>query len=73
MTAKEKATELIEKYICWVSEGNGMQPHEIKYRAKQCALITVDEILKIWNKLDDGVLSIEYDFWQEVKEEITKL
>ncbi len=69
MTAKEKATELMADIIV----GTLRMPTLSNKQAEQCALITVDEILKIWNKLDDGVLSIEYDFWQEVKEEITKL
>ena len=72
MTAKEKATELTEKYICYVAEGNGMQPHVIKYRAKQCALICCEEILKEI-PMYTGNLNPNWNFWQEVKEEITKL
>jgi hypothetical protein len=66
MTPKEKALELVEKYhkdydllwdLSWI-------------QAKQCALIAVDEILKItWV---DKFLTVE-DYWNEVKQEIEKL
>jgi hypothetical protein len=61
MTPKEKADELFNKY------DNYPLTYEWK---KQCALIAVDEILKItWV---DKFLITE-DYWQEVKQEIEKL
>jgi homoserine trans-succinylase len=57
MTSKEKAIQLVNKFY-----------NEVKYmeRAKQCALIAVDELIKEtdWS---------EADYWQEVKQEIEKL
>ena len=73
---KEKAKELIEKFIeptkvpnikgIWIQDLDG---------AKQCALIAVDEIIK-YQPFD--VYTIEQSnnvnkYWQEVKTEIEKL
>jgi hypothetical protein len=50
-----------------------------KYRAKECALIAVDEILENFNKISKDLLSCDYqpyshsNYWQEVKHEIEKL
>lgn len=75
MTPKEKANELVDKFI--QTNGNA-------FFAKECALITVDEILEIasQNKLvyhytEDGVTILEQwperVFWWWVKQEIEKL
>jgi hypothetical protein len=55
MTPKEKASELVSKFMSKVIS---------KYVAKDCALIAVDEILGHMGA-DRGV-----EFWQEVKKEI---
>jgi hypothetical protein len=57
MTPKEKALELVEDMH---------DAPEIGYNehAKQCALIAVDEILK---------LRVNIPYWQEVKQEIEAL
>ena len=55
MTPKEKAKELIEKFY-WDYD-----------RAKQCALIAVDELIKATTPLTST------HYWKEVKEEINKL
>ena len=57
MTAKEKATELIDKMT--------FETHS--YNAKHCALIAVDEILDIM------LSTKEDKYWREVKQEIEKL
>ena len=65
MTPKEKAIELVDKYVSltdgWVY---GVQSWNYK---KQCALIAIDEIIKAayWQSVKD--------YWQEVKQEIEKL
>lgn len=61
MNAKDKAIELVEKYIQYT-------PVEFEYEyAKQCALICVDEILKTIQP------HLSTAWWQEVKEEINNL
>lgn len=74
MTPKEKAVELLNKYLDitnrWVSS-----PEDIKFRVK-CALIAVDEIieqlLSDWG--DNQWRANEYiGYWQEVKTEIESL
>ena len=67
MTAKEKAKELVEKYLniefCLLTDN----------QAKQCALICVDEIVS--EHLDEGINSYvqkRIDYWSEVKQEINK-
>ena len=63
-TPKEKAEELVNKFT-------DLEDGEMYIgKAKQCALIAVDEILKI------GSVIVDYntrDYWQEVKNEIQKL
>jgi len=64
MTAKEKAKELVNMF-CWHQSDDYPNSDE-DYHAKQCALICVDEILRI--------LPFTYvKYWQEVKQEINKL
>lgn len=74
MTPKEKAKDLLRKY--WNSKFNMHIDIAI-----QCALIAVDEILKVtapeidiyepyYQELDDSQTQV---YWQEVKQEIEKL
>jgi nitrogenase molybdenum-iron protein alpha/beta subunit len=65
MTPKEKAKELVLKYLrlqekdCdWIHKGI----------AKKSALITVDEILDIPYTFDE----VQFDYWFEVKQQIEK-
>ena len=66
LTPKEKVKELVEKF-------SDLEDGEMYIgKAKQCALITVNEIIKIkllWFQKDTK----ELDFWQEVKEELLKM
>jgi hypothetical protein len=64
MTPQEKANELVQQYVI-----NIPLPFHIE-DAKICALIAVDEI---WNALESARAFEEYDYWQEVKQEIQKL
>ena len=55
----EKARELVCKYH---------KIHAINnYEVKQCALIAVDEII------NEAVYEKQYNYWQEVKQEINNL
>jgi hypothetical protein len=72
MTPKEKAHQLVKKYYVEVLYGSSADYSERMLRifvikAKNCALIAVDEIL--------GFLSYEshIKYWQEVKIEIGAL
>ena len=69
MTPKEKATELFDKFY-YARDEQGF--HSVnKYRAKQCALIAVDEII-----YNDGFTRLDnylIEFWLNVKHEIEKL
>jgi hypothetical protein len=82
MTPQEKALELFDKMFL-IIENNGM--YDDLYRAKQCALIAVDEILELKETQEE--YQIQYDngewsrelgyryskYWQEVKKEIENL
>jgi hypothetical protein len=66
MTPKEKAEELIDKYLDITL--NAESDDDInKYTAKQCALIAVEELI-----LNSFPGVIKYH-WEEVKQEIEKL
>ena len=77
MTPKEKAIELVDKYLR--TYPIGINPTvTISYttnEAKQCALMAVDEILDFilitlkWDKKYNGNVI----YWQEVKQEIELL
>ena len=70
MTPKEKAVNIVEKYslLFW---NNGICDYE---QAKQCALISVDEILNNEKNYMVGYSEILHDeYWNAVKQEIEKL
>jgi hypothetical protein len=68
MTPKEKAKELIDKFIEHTQEWDELDGYVNDiYKAKQCALIAVDTVL--W--MASHYATIEY--WQEVKQEIQAL
>ena len=66
LTPKQKAEELVEKF-------SDLEDGEMYIgKAKQCALIAVNEIISIkllWFQKDTEYL----DFWKEVKEELLKM
>jgi hypothetical protein len=74
MTPKEKAHELINKFLLYSDDGDLKNKYWKIRNAKQCALIAVDEIL------DDDMYGMEeeyfenrIDYWEQVKQEIEKL
>ena len=91
MTPKEKAKELVDKFICTISSECHRESYcerkDCKYKdiiichttqkqAKQCALITVSEILTS----EQSAYSIHVEsgeqfniFWRSVKKEIKSL
>jgi len=58
MTPKEKARELIEDFNDALT-------------VKDCALVTVNEILNYENEFLQN--EIQFDYWKEVQQEIKKL
>lgn len=79
MTPKEKAFQLVDRYLDINEEQKFNTPRYLtKEEAVEGALITVDEIIHNNNELNglgDGWMYIEEntDYWQEVKIEINKL
>ena len=71
MTPKEKANELVVKYIQYTPV-----EYEIEY-AKKCALICVDEIINNGNlefmKIEVPLNKKLYEYWIKVKQEIELL
>ena len=80
MIAKEKRNELIEKMYSVQDPMNG---YPMCFdTAKQCALISVDEMWNaLWNLYDnpnisdsaENIIKEQIDYWQEVKQEINLL
>jgi hypothetical protein len=71
MTPKEKAKEIYFKMLNWQPEADKyLERNVISISAKKCALIAVDEIRSLMNRLQNYEEAI---YWQEVKHEIEKL
>ena len=79
MTPKEKAEELVFQFKIEIhnhvpSLQSRIFESCVLKSAKQCALITVDEIIKTnpyeWDGED---MNSTIDYWEEVKQEIEKL
>ena len=80
MTPQEKAEELVDKYynilpfdkyVITKDEDLSWEYNDWE-EAKKCALIAVDEIMKVvgWEKMELGIDRDNY--WEEVKQEIEK-
>lgn len=72
MTAKEKAKDLILKYIDIMPILSNQTVNLIKSHAKECALIAVDELINEQTMWQNGQID-PVKYWQEVKSEIEKL
>lgn len=74
MTPKKKAEELFKKYLFYFPEFYNEREYDYdKEKAKECALIAVDEIIEAieWHEYETP--NKEIRFWMEVKQEIEKL
>lgn len=72
MMPKEKADELIKKFFEPVRWKLGQE--DVTQRAKECALIAVDEILDIdCCDMSEENFDNHIEYWQEVKQEIEKI
>ena len=81
MKAKEKAKELVKKYLLKIKIDSRVieEPEVITSKfeirietAKHCALIAVDELIEEAAYFSDGYYCRE-SYWEEVKQEIEKL
>ena len=68
MTPKEKAQELDNRFYELVAD-----TPDPDWRAKQGALIAIDEILSMGIMSDSGDWRMAKSYWEEVKQEIEKL
>ena len=72
MTPKEKCDQLIEKYKPIVTLKMGFEQSYILVKAKQCALIAIDELIKLY-EFENPHRGFKISYWDEVKTEIEKL
>jgi hypothetical protein len=69
MTPKEKAEQLINAFIPYVRWKMGQE--DVLKRAKDCALIAVDEIKEqLLTNLSNDVSAIHAIYWEKVKQEL---
>ena len=74
MSPKEKAQEIVNKYILYTEKYVDGWIESDLHSAKFCALIAVDEISWILNEISHNTnIESEMYFYQEVKQEIEKL
>lgn len=85
MTPKEKANELIDKFMLYSVKKTEISKetmqYEFNYKIKrelaiECAIVAVDEIVESLHKflyLHNKTFNIEYTFWQSVKTELETL
>jgi hypothetical protein len=70
MTPKEKAKELISKYVHLAKQTTGA--NGTIYNSKQCALIAVDELIKYAKTFGD-VTELDIQHFEDIKKEIELL
>lgn len=79
MRAKDKAKELVEKFLPYSyyhEMDNSMnRNYQQEDNAKQCALICVDEIIKQLDciSFNHDIEDLPFKYWEEVKQEIYRL
>jgi hypothetical protein len=75
MTPKEKAKDLVDKFKKYAyypkTDNDEIFINQLSKNAKQCALIAVEEILKVVSFYNDSQAEVIY--FKEVKQEIEKL
>ena len=75
MTPKEKAKELVDKFKKYAyypkTDDDRIFMNQLIKNAKQCALIAVDEILKVASFYNDSQAEVIY--FKQVKQEIENL
>jgi hypothetical protein len=79
MTPKEKAMELVDKFYqttpneSWINQPIGLKKeYKAWEQSKNCALITVDELIKEQTMWQNGEANPVL-YWQDVKNEINQI
>jgi hypothetical protein len=73
MTPEEKAVYLMMKFKSSESEDGSNDVRDL-HAANRCAIIAVDEILKVLDEADDLIYyRNKFNFWIEVKNELQKI
>lgn len=70
-TPQEKAKELVAKYRNIIM--SFLSDRMKKENAKECAIIAVDEIINSVVIINLTVAENQFEYWEQVKEEINKL
>lgn len=74
MSPKEKAKELVDNMLKTLYNNGDLSFIHILYpKAKQCALVCVDEICEAINWHEFEVPNKELDYWNKVKTEIERI
>jgi hypothetical protein len=74
MTPKEKARDLVKKYLFYFPEFRNEKEYDYNEdKAKECASIAVDEMIKQQQVQFENMVWSCVEYWQEVKQEIEKL
>jgi hypothetical protein len=74
MTPKEKAKELVDKFIEHTMDWDILDGYvDDMLRAKQCAFIAVDEMIEQQQMQFENMLWSCVEYWKDVKHEIEKL
>ena len=76
ISSRDKAKELVNKFIEHTQEWDELDGYVNDiYKAKQCALIAVDEVIENLVELSNGEFTFIHnvEYWQEVKKEILNL
>ena len=78
MSPKEKAEELIEKMqivhiVKFGKRGGGIPVSMYSDQCVQCAIITVEEILKVIPKSISGIANLQVEDWKDVLIELKSI
>ncbi len=68
MTPKEKATEIIEKHYQKIIDI--VDVNNAFHYSKECALVTIDEILEALNLINEKYNKFSLEFYEKVKNDI---
>ena len=86
MTEKEKAEELVKKHLTAIAEESMDSDKMMRYSAAQCAIVSVDEIIRLSERADLFLMKTKHqlltgfkpteeymEYWSGVKKELKNL